>query len=103
MCSSDLSTASGGAGPVLVQLTDRIFDYALAVEPAQQWALLPGAQGLRAVDLRTGEIRGPLDVGCASGPDVRFIAPAWPSSEALVVGQCDVGSRWVEMLWIAGP
>jgi hypothetical protein len=94
---------SGGAGPVLVQLTDRIFDYALAVEPAQQWALLPAAEGLRAVDLRTGETRGPLDVGCASGPDVRFIAPAWPSSEALVVGQCDVGSRWVEMLWIAGP
>jgi hypothetical protein len=93
----------GGAGPVLVQLEDRIFDYALAVEPAQQWALLPAAEGVRAVDLRTGELRGPLDVGCASGPDVRDIAPAWQSSGALVVGQCDVGSRWVEMLWIAGP
>ncbi|NYJ03831.1 hypothetical protein [Petropleomorpha daqingensis] len=93
----------GGAGPVLVQLTDRIFDYALTVEPAQQWALLPAIEGARAVDLRTGEIRGPLDVGCSLGPDVRAIAPAWQDAGALVVGQCDVGSRWVEMLWIAGP
>jgi hypothetical protein len=94
---------AGGAGPVLVQLADRIFDYTLAVEPAQQWALLPAAEGVRAVDLRTGEVRRPLDVGCASGPDVRAIVPAWQDAGALVVGQCDVGSRWVEMLWIAGP
>jgi hypothetical protein len=93
----------GGAGPILVQLEDRIFDYTMAVEPAQQWALLPAAEGVRAVDLRTGELRGPLDVGCASGPDVRAIVPAWQDAGALVVGQCDVGSRWVEMLWIAGP
>jgi hypothetical protein len=93
----------GGAGPILVQLADRIFDYTMAVEPAQQWVLLPAAAGARAVDLRTGDIRGPLDVGCASGPDVRAIVPARQDAGALVVGQCDVGSRWVEMLWIAGP
>jgi hypothetical protein len=29
--------------------------------------------------------------------------PGWENTGALVVGQCDVGSRWVEMLWIAGP
>jgi hypothetical protein len=94
---------AGGAGPVLVQLTDRIFDYALAVEPAQLWALLPAAEGVKAVDLRTGELRGPLEFGCSLGPDVRAIVPAWQDAGALVVGQCDVGSRWVEMLWITGP
>jgi hypothetical protein len=36
------------------------------------------------------------------GPDVRDIVPAWQSAGALVVGQCDIGSRWVEMLWIVG-
>jgi hypothetical protein len=93
----------GGAGPVLVQLADRIFDYAMTVEPAQQWALLPAPEGVKPVNLRTGEIRGPLDVGCSLGPDVRAIVPAWQDAGALVVGQCDVGSRWVEMLWFAGP
>jgi len=93
----------GGAGPVLVQLEDRVFDYALTVEPAQEWALLPAPEGIRAVDLRTGDIRAPLPLGCASGPDVRRIVPAWGGTGALVVGQCDVGSRWVEMLWVAGP
>jgi len=91
----------GGAGPVLVQLADRVFDYTLAVEPAQVWALLPAAAGARAVDLRTGEERGPLDVGCASGPDIRAIEPG--PRGAVVIGQCNVGSAWVQMLWLATP
>jgi hypothetical protein len=93
----------GGAGPVLVQLEDRIFDYAMTVEPAEQWALLPAAEGARAVDLRTGEIRGPLDVGCGQRADIRGLVPAWQDAGTLVVGQCDVGSRWVQMLWVAAP
>jgi hypothetical protein len=94
---------AGGAGPVLVQLPDRVFDYAMTVEPAQEWALLPAADGVRAVDLRTGEVRAPLGLGCATGPDVRGIVPAGQGTGALVVGQCDAGGRWVQMLWVAGP
>ena len=48
---------AGGAGPVLVQLADHLYDYAFAVEPAQVWGLLPAYEGARAVDLTTGEIR----------------------------------------------
>ncbi|MGY1601600.1 hypothetical protein [Geodermatophilus sp. SYSU D00815] len=91
----------GGAGPVLVQLADRVFDYTMAVEPAQVWALLPAPEGARALDLRTGEERGPLDVGCAGGPDVRAIVPA--PQGALLVGQCNERSAWVQMLWLATP
>ena len=47
--------------------------YALAVEPAQEWALLPALGGVRAVDLRTGEQPAPLDLGCAGGLHVRGI------------------------------
>ncbi|WP_448627790.1 hypothetical protein [Geodermatophilus sp. URMC 64] len=91
----------GGAGPVLVQLEDRVFDYTLSVEAAQVWALLPAAEGARAVDLRTGEVRGPLDVGCGSGPDVRSIVPG--PQGAVLIGQCNVRSTWVQMLWLAAP
>ncbi|MGY1620414.1 hypothetical protein ACI797_27050 [Geodermatophilus sp. SYSU D00691] len=91
----------GGAGPVLVQLPDRVFDYTMTVEAAQVWALLPDPVGARAVDLRTGEERGPLDVGCAGGPDVRAIVPA--AQGALLVGQCNLRSTWVQMLWLATP
>ena len=54
---------AGGAGPVLVQLPDHLHDYAFAVEAAQVWRLLPAYEGVRAVDLTTGEIRPPVDVG----------------------------------------
>jgi len=93
----------GGAGPVLVQLADRVVADTFSVEPAQQWALLPAADGVRAVDLRTGVIRGPLDLRCTPRAHVRAIVPGWQDTGALVVGDCDVGERWAEMLWIAGP
>ena len=35
----------GGAGPLLAQLEDRIYSYALVVEPAQVWAVIPAPTG----------------------------------------------------------
>jgi hypothetical protein len=91
----------GGAGPVLAQVDDRVFDYALSVEPAQRWALVPAARGARAVDLTTGEVRGPFDVGCGPGTDVAGIEPA--QDGALLVGQCDTDGAAAPVLWLAGP
>jgi hypothetical protein len=91
---------AGGAGPVLVQLADHLYDYALAVEPAQVWALLPAYWGARAVDLTTEEVRGPVDVGCP-GRDVRSIVST--TDGALLIGQCNTPRTRTQMLWFLGP
>ena len=91
---------AGTAGPVLVQLADHLYDYALTVEPAQVWGLLPAYEGVRAVDLTTEEIRGPVDVGCP-GQDVRSMV-AVPDG-AVVIGQCNSPRTRTQMLWFIGP
>jgi hypothetical protein len=91
---------AGGAGPVLVQLADHLYDYAFAVEPAQVWGLLPAYEGARAVDLTTGEIRPPVDVGCP-GQDVRALVPA--PDGALLIGECNSPRTRTQMLWFLGP
>ena len=55
------SRTAAGPGPLLAQLTDRIYGYALVVEPAQVWAVIPGPTGAEAIDLTTGEERGSAD------------------------------------------
>ena len=92
----------GGAGPVLAQFPDPAHDYALAVEPAQQWALLPSLGGVRAIDLRTGEQPPPLDLGCAGGLHVRGIVPA-AAPAAAVFGECGAVAQRTAMLWLVGP
>jgi hypothetical protein len=91
----------GGAGPVLAQLHDRIYGYALVVEPAQVWGVLPAAAGATAVDLTTGDVRGPLVVGCGPKLDVRDLYPA--DGGALVIGECDTPREDTQMLWFLGP
>ena len=91
---------AGGAGPVLVPLEDHLYDYALAVEPAQVWGLLPAYEGARAVDLTTGEIRPPVDVGCP-GQDVRALVHA--GTGALLIGECNSPRTRTQMLWFVGP
>jgi hypothetical protein len=91
----------GGAGPVLVQLADRVFNYALAVEPAQRWALLPAPTGAQAVDLTTGELGGTLLLGCEPRLDVHDIVPV--RGGALLSGECDTPREDTQMLWFAGP
>jgi hypothetical protein len=91
----------GGAGPVLVQLDDHFYDYALVVEPAQVWGLLPAPDGARAVDLTTGELSDQIDVGCP-GQDVRGMFPG-AGATALLVGECNAPRTRTQMLWILGP
>jgi hypothetical protein len=91
----------GGAGPLLAQLVDRVYDYALVVEPAQRWAVLPAPTGAVAVDLTTGELRGPLIVGCTPRLDVRALYPA--PGGALMIGECDTPREDTQMLWFLGP
>jgi len=91
---------AGGAGPVLVQLADHLYDYALTVEPAQVWALLPAREGARAVDLTTEEVRGPVDIGCP-GQDVYSMVPAVDG--ALLIGECNSPRTRTQMLWFLGP
>jgi hypothetical protein len=92
----------GGAGPVLAQLDDNSYDYALAVEPAQVWGLVPAREGARPVDLTTGEVRPAVDVGCP-GRDVRGIFPGPKGVSALVIGECNAPRTRTQMLWILGP
>jgi hypothetical protein len=91
----------GGAGPLLAQLEDRIYGYALVVEPAQVWSVLPAPAGAVAVDLTTGELRGPLVVDCAPRLDVRNLYPA--QGGALMIGECDTPREDTQMLWFLGP
>ncbi|MFD2094048.1 hypothetical protein [Blastococcus deserti] len=91
----------GGAGPLLAQLEDRVYGYALAVEPAQVWAVLPAPTGALAVDLTTGQTRGPLPVGCAPRLDVRDLYPA--PGGALMIGECDTPREDTQLLWFLAP
>ena len=92
----------GGAGPVLVQLADSFHTYALVVEPAQIWAVLPAATGARAVDLTHGRVGPPIDFGCP-GQDVRALFPGGNGSGALAIGECNSPRTRTQMLWILRP
>jgi len=91
----------GGAGPLLAQLQDRIYGYALVVEPAQVWAVLPAPLGAIPVDLTTGELGRQVTFGCGPKLDVRDIYPA--PQGALVIGECDTPREDTQMLWFLGP
>ena len=87
----------GGAGPLLAQLDDRVYGYALTVEPAQVWAVLPSPVGVRAVDLTTGEALGPLGFECYRRLDVRALYPA--EDGAIAIGECDSPRADTQLLW----
>ena len=91
----------GGAGPLLAQLEDRVYGYALTVEPAQVWAVLPSPVGVRAVDLTTGEARGPVGFECYRRLDVRDLYPA--GTGALAIGECDSPREDSQFLWFLTP
>lgn len=93
----------GGAGPVLAQLSDRIYDYGLTVEPAQVWGVLPSPEGVRAVDLTTGEVEGPLRFDCGPNLDVRHVLPGGDGTGAVLMGECDSPREDTQMIWIIGP
>jgi hypothetical protein len=91
----------GGAGPLLVQLEDRVYGYALAVEPAQVWAVLPSPVGVRPVDLTTGEALRPVGFECYRRLDVRDLYPA--AGGALAIGECDSPRADTQFLWFLAP
>ncbi|MDQ1660478.1 MAG: hypothetical protein QOJ68_458 [Blastococcus sp.] len=91
----------GGAGPVLIQLRDPHRDYALVVEPAQVWGLVPAQEGARAIDLTTGQVRAPIDLGCP-GQDVRAMVPGGDGG-VLLIGVCNSPRTRTQMLWVVGP
>jgi hypothetical protein len=91
----------GGAGPLLAQLTDRVFGYALVVDPGQVWAVIPAPTGAQAVDLIAGEERPPLSVDCEPQLDVRNLYPA--PGGALMIGECNTPREDTQMLWFLGP
>jgi hypothetical protein len=91
----------GDAGRVLAELADP-YDYALVVEPAQVWGLLPAPDGARPVDLTSGELRETVDVGCP-GQDIRGIFPGAGGRGAVLVGECNSPRTRTQMLWIVGP
>ena len=93
----------GGAGPLLGQLHERIYNYALVVEPAQVWALLPAPVGARSVDLTTGEETRPLAFGCQPRLDVQGLQPSADGLGALAFGECDTPREDTQMLWLLGP
>jgi hypothetical protein len=91
----------GGAGPLLAQLEDRVYGYALAVEPGQAWAVLPSPVGARSVDLTTGEPLPPIGFECYRRLDVRDLFPA--GAGALAIGECDSPRADTQFLWFLGP
>jgi hypothetical protein len=91
----------GGAGPLLAQLEDRVYGYALTVEPAQVWAVLPSPVGVRPVDLTTGEALGPVGFECYRRLDVRDLYPA--AAGALAIGECDSPREDSQFLWFLTP
>jgi hypothetical protein len=87
----------------LLDLPGRTFDYALTVEPALGWALLPDRSGARAVDLATGGVT-PVDLRCGSGLEVRDLVPAARGDGgALIIGRCDDPRPGTPMVWFTGP
>jgi hypothetical protein len=91
----------GGAGPLLASVADRIYNYALTVEPAQVWALLPDPAGARAIDLTTGDMPAPVRLGCEPRLDVRNLYSA--PGGALVIGECDTPREDTQLLWFLAP
>ena len=88
----------GGAGPILATLPSWFFASAMFVEAGQVWALLPAYEGARGVDLTTGELSDPLDLGCLPGRRVRAMVP--DGDGAILLGECDPETQ---MLWLVGP
>jgi len=93
----------GGAGPLLGQFEERIYNYALVVEPAQRWAVLPDPDGVLSLDLTTGEMAGPLEFQCGPRLDVQRIEPGADGVGAVVVGECDEPREDTQMVWLLGP
>jgi hypothetical protein len=91
----------GNSATRVMALAGHTFDYALVVEPAQGWVLLPARDGARAIDLITGE-QTLVDVGCAAHAQVRQIVPG-RGAGAVLLGQCADPAPGTATVWFTGP
>jgi hypothetical protein len=89
----------GPADPGLT-LIPRGFAFRFVVDPGERWIALPGLDGVRAVDLATGDARS-VPVGCARGYPARYLAPG-PDGTVLALGACADGQDRIPMLWVLG-
>ena len=85
----------------LLALAGHTFDYALVVEPAQGWVLLPALGGVRAVDLVTGG-QTPVDLGCRSGQQLHDIVPGIGAG-AVLLGECADPRPGTPLVWFTAP
>jgi hypothetical protein len=92
-----LVTVRGTAAADVADLLGHSYDDSMTLDPAARWAVLPSASGIRAVDLRTGEI-GRVAVGCPSVEPVFVVRPGAGPTRALLLGRCGA----VPMLWLLG-
>lgn len=91
--------APEGAGAVLPLLRGE-FDWLerQTVDPGGRWLTVPLQWGAVSVDLTTGELAAPVDVGCRGGQGVRWTSPG-ADGTTFLLGEC----QGAETLWIAGP
>jgi hypothetical protein len=62
---------------------------------------VPAQEGARAIDLTTGQVRAPIDLGCP-GQDVRAMVPGGDGG-VLLIGVCNSPRTRTQMLWVVGP
>ena len=53
------------------------------------------------MDLTTGRLRAPVDVGCP-GRDIRGVFPSADGRGALLIGECNSPRTRTQMLWLLG-
>jgi hypothetical protein len=92
-----LVTVHGGVGVEVADLGGHADDDSLALDPTGEWAVLPAADGARAVDLRTGGV-GRVAVGCPTAEPVQQVLPGAGPTRALLTGECLGAPR----LWLLG-
>ena len=85
----------------VMELAGHTYDYALAVDPAQGWVLLPARGGVRAIDLITGG-QTLVDLACPSGQQVREIVQG-NGADAVLLGQCASPRPGTALVWFTGP
>jgi hypothetical protein len=94
------SPAGDAAATPVLTLLPRGFDYSFVVDRAERWIALPGLDGVRVVDLATGDARA-VSVACAGGYPARYLAPG-QNGTVLALGACADGQDRLPMLWILG-
>jgi hypothetical protein len=90
-------TVRDGVVDPVADLGGHSYDDTMAIDTAAEWAVLPSAGGVRAVDLRTGAV-GQVDFGCPQVEPVETALSGAGPTRAVLLGRC-AGSP---VLWLLG-